>query len=119
MCAMKRICKRSPLLNYQHRLPLASAWGEGTPSSFDGQRFRAGGRGEAAGHVNARYGNVEYFGGLSRQLAARERFADQMHIGIARRAHTSPVEDSIAVSTTETNCKSAARQIAAADFVHS
>jgi TnpA family transposase len=45
------------LVNYQHRLPLAAAWGEGTTSSSDGQRFRAGGRGEAAGHVNARYGN--------------------------------------------------------------
>jgi TnpA family transposase len=45
------------LVNYQHRLPLAAVWGEGTTSSSDGQRFRAGGRGEAAGHVNARYGN--------------------------------------------------------------
>jgi TnpA family transposase len=45
------------LVNYQHRLPLAAAWGEGNTSSSDGQRFRAGGRGEATGHVNARYGN--------------------------------------------------------------
>ena len=45
------------LINYQHRLPFAAHWGEGTTSSSDGQRFRAGGRGEAIGHVNARYGD--------------------------------------------------------------
>lgn len=45
------------LINYQHRLPFAAYWGEGTTSSSDGQRFRAGGRGEATGHVNARYGD--------------------------------------------------------------
>jgi TnpA family transposase len=45
------------LINYQHRLPFAANWGEGTTSSSDGQRFRAGGRGEALGHVNAKYGD--------------------------------------------------------------
>jgi TnpA family transposase len=45
------------LVNYQHRLPFAAHWGEGTTSSSDGQRYRAGGHGESAGHVNARYGN--------------------------------------------------------------
>jgi TnpA family transposase len=45
------------LINYQHRLPFAAHWGDGTTSSSDGQRYRAGGRGEAMGHVNARYGD--------------------------------------------------------------
>ena len=45
------------IVNFQHRLPLAEHWGEGTTSSSYGQRFRAGGRGEAIGQVNLRYGN--------------------------------------------------------------
>lgn len=44
------------LVNYHHRLPFAAHWGEGTTSSSDGQRYRAGGRGEATGRVNAKYG---------------------------------------------------------------
>jgi TnpA family transposase len=45
------------LVNAQARHPFAAWWGDCTTSSSDGQRFRAGGRGEAAGEVNARYGN--------------------------------------------------------------
>jgi TnpA family transposase len=45
------------LVNAQGRQPFAAWWGDGTTSSSDGQRFRAGGRGEAAGQVNARYGS--------------------------------------------------------------
>jgi hypothetical protein len=44
------------IVNYHRRPPLATHWGEGTTSSPDGQRFRAGGRGEEAGQVNLRYG---------------------------------------------------------------
>lgn len=44
------------LVNHQHRLPFAAHWGGGTTSSSDGQRFRAGGHGEGAGHRNAKYG---------------------------------------------------------------
>jgi TnpA family transposase len=44
------------VVNYQHRQPFAAHWGEGTTSSSDGQRFRAGGRGEQSGQVNLRYG---------------------------------------------------------------
>ncbi len=41
-----------------HRaLPLARMWGDGGTSSSDGQSFRAGGRGEALGDINARHGN--------------------------------------------------------------
>ena len=49
------------LVNYHHRHPFAEHWGEGKTSSSDGQRFRAGGRGEAAGQVNLRYGNEPGF----------------------------------------------------------
>lgn len=37
-------------------LPLAGVWGDGTTSSSDGQFFRAGGRGESFGDINARHG---------------------------------------------------------------
>jgi TnpA family transposase len=60
------------LVNYQHRLPLAGYWGTGTTSSSDGQRFRAGGTGEAAGQVNARYGpepGVTFYTHVSDQYA--------------------------------------------------
>jgi hypothetical protein len=39
------------LVNYQHGLPFAAYWAEGTTSSSDGQRFRAGGHGQAAGYA--------------------------------------------------------------------
>ncbi len=58
------------LINFQHRIPFSRHWGEGTTSSSDGQRFRAGGRGEAAGQVNAKYGNdpgVTFYTHLSDQ----------------------------------------------------
>jgi TnpA family transposase len=45
------------IVNSQHRHPFAAHWGDGTSSSSDGQRFRAGGRAEATGHVNPKYGN--------------------------------------------------------------
>ncbi len=60
------------LVNAQARHPFASWWGDGTASSSDGQRFRAGGRGEAAGQVNARYGNdagVLFYTHISDQYA--------------------------------------------------
>ena len=45
------------LVNAQFRHPFAGNWGDGTTSSSDGQRFKAGGRAEAAGHVNPKYGS--------------------------------------------------------------
>ena len=39
------------IVNYQHRVLFATHWGEGTTLSSDGQRYRAGGRGEAGGQV--------------------------------------------------------------------
>src|SRR5439155_331786 len=53
-----------------HQLPFAAHWGDGTTSSSDGQYFRAGGCGEAAGQVNARYGDepgVTFYTHLSNQ----------------------------------------------------
>ena len=44
------------LVNTQLRQPLAAHWGDGSTSSSDGQRFRAGGRAESTGHVNPKYG---------------------------------------------------------------
>jgi TnpA family transposase len=44
------------LINAQHHQPLAQVWGEGNTSSSDGQRYRAGGRGEPAGQTNLKYG---------------------------------------------------------------
>ena len=60
------------LINYQHQLPFAAHWGEGTSSSSDGQRYRAGGRGESSGAVNAKYGNdpgVLFYTHISDQYA--------------------------------------------------
>ena len=44
------------LVNAQSSQPLAGHWGDGTTSSSDGQRFRAGGRAQSTGHVNPKYG---------------------------------------------------------------
>jgi hypothetical protein len=60
------------LVNAQHKLSFAAHWGEGTTSSSDGQRFRAGGHGESAGHRNAKYGSepgVLFYTHLSDQYA--------------------------------------------------
>jgi TnpA family transposase len=60
------------LVNFQHRIPFAVHWGEGTTSSSDGQRYRAGGRGEAGAEINARYGTdprVTFYTHISDQYA--------------------------------------------------
>jgi TnpA family transposase len=44
------------LVNAQLRQPFAEHWGNGSTSSSDGQRFRAGGRAESTGHINPKYG---------------------------------------------------------------
>jgi TnpA family transposase len=44
------------IIDAHHLLPIASAWGDGTTSSSDRQFFRSAKRGDAAGDVNARYG---------------------------------------------------------------
>jgi TnpA family transposase len=45
------------LVNAQSHNPFAKNWGDGTTSSSDGQRFRAGGKAESSGHVNPKYGS--------------------------------------------------------------
>ncbi len=60
------------IVNHHRQLPFAGHWGEGATSSSDGQRFRAGGVGEARGEVNARYGNdpgVTFYTHVSDQYA--------------------------------------------------
>jgi len=44
------------LVNAQFRQPFAENWGDGTTSSSDGQRFKAGSKAESTGHVNPKYG---------------------------------------------------------------
>lgn len=60
------------LVNAQFRQPFAVYWGEGTTSSSDGQNFKAGGRGQFAGHVNLKYGQepgVQFYTHISDQYA--------------------------------------------------
>lgn len=60
------------LTNAQFRQPFAAYWGDGTTSSSDGQNFKAGGRGEFAGHVNLKYGQepgVQFYTHISDQYA--------------------------------------------------
>ena len=45
------------LVDHQQREPLAATFGSGFASSSDGQFFRAGGFGRAAGRLNAHYGD--------------------------------------------------------------
>jgi TnpA family transposase len=44
------------LVNAQLSHAFAGNWGDGSTSSSDGQRFRAGGRAESTGHTNLKYG---------------------------------------------------------------
>ena len=44
------------IIDAHHALPISAVWGDGATSSSDGQFFRSGKRGAAAGEVNARYG---------------------------------------------------------------
>ena len=47
----------SELVNAQLKHPFASNWGDGTTSSSDGQRFRAGSKAQSTGHINPKYGS--------------------------------------------------------------
>lgn len=46
----------SVLVNAQSSHPFAAHWGDGTTSSSDGQRFRAGSKAQSTGHINPKYG---------------------------------------------------------------
>jgi hypothetical protein len=52
------VAARAAIVNAHHRHPMAAIWDNGTTSSSDGQYFRAGGRAEAGGSVNAKYGSI-------------------------------------------------------------
>lgn len=45
------------VVNAQFRHPFAEHWGDGTTSSSDGQRFKAGSKAESTGHINPKYGS--------------------------------------------------------------
>jgi TnpA family transposase len=45
------------LTNAQLTNDFAHNWGDGTTSSSDGQRFKAGGRAQSTGHINPKYGS--------------------------------------------------------------
>ncbi|MDR3440570.1 Tn3 family transposase [Telmatospirillum sp.] len=45
------------IIGVHRAMPLAGVWGDGSTSSSDGQFFKAGGRGEAIGDINAHHGN--------------------------------------------------------------
>jgi TnpA family transposase len=60
------------LVNAHLRHPFAAAWGDGTTSSSDGQRFKAGGSAEAGGNINPKYGSdpgVQFYTHVSDQYA--------------------------------------------------
>jgi TnpA family transposase len=44
------------IIDAHHALPIATIWGDGSTSSSDRQFFRSAKRGDAAGEINARYG---------------------------------------------------------------
>jgi TnpA family transposase len=45
------------LVNAQSKHAFAENWGDGTTSSSDAQRYRAGGKAENSGHINPKYGD--------------------------------------------------------------
>lgn len=45
------------IVNSQFEQSFAANWGDGTTSSSDGQRFRAGSKAESSGHINPKYGS--------------------------------------------------------------
>lgn len=60
------------VINFQHRLPFAQYWGDGTTSSSDGQHFKTASHGKRLGEVNARYGSqpgVTFYTHVSDQYA--------------------------------------------------
>ena len=75
------------IINAHHDLPISSVWGRGTSSASDGQFFRSGKRGNAAGELNARHGS-------ERGFSFYTHVSDQngpYHIGvISATAHEAP-----------------------------
>ncbi len=60
------------VVNFHHQQPFSAYWGDGTTSSSDGQRFRAGGHREANEQVNLKYGlepSVMFYTHISDQYA--------------------------------------------------
>ena len=60
------------LVNAQLRQPFAENWGDGTTSSSDGQRFKAGGHAERGGNINPKYGSepgIQFYTHVSDQYS--------------------------------------------------
>jgi TnpA family transposase len=60
------------LVNFHHRLPFSKHWGDGSTSSSDGQRFKAGSHAEQSGFRNPKYGDepgVLFYTHVSNQYA--------------------------------------------------
>jgi TnpA family transposase len=60
------------IVNAQFSQSFVEYWGDGTTSSSDGQRFKAGGRAEAGGNINPKYGSdpgVQFYTHISDQYA--------------------------------------------------
>ncbi len=60
------------VVNFQHRLPLAAVWGDGTTSSSDGQAFRIATKRGTTARTNAKYGRepvVMFYTHISDQYA--------------------------------------------------
>jgi len=71
------------LVNAQLRHPFAGHWGEGTTSSSDGQRFKAGGHAQAGGNTNPKYGSepgVQFYTHVSDQYAPYHTRV--IHVGV-------------------------------------
>jgi TnpA family transposase len=68
------------LVNYHHRLPLSSVWGDGFVSSSDGQRFGI----DASSLLASFY--PRYFGYYSRAINVYTHVSDQYSVFVASRA---------------------------------
>jgi TnpA family transposase len=60
------------LVNAQLKQPFSANWGDGTTSSSDGQRFKAGGHAKLGGNINPKYGSepgVQFYTHISDQYS--------------------------------------------------
>lgn len=88
------------LVNAQKSRPLAALWGDGSPSSSDGQNFRVGSHGRYAGQVNLKYGQepgVQFYTHISDQYSpfytkVISRVRDSTHVLDGLLYHESDLE---------------------------
>jgi Tn3 transposase DDE domain len=68
------VAANAPVVNYHHRLPLTRAFGTGTLSSSDGQRFPVGGKSLTARHLS------RYFRPRPRDQHVHARVRPALHV---------------------------------------